>query len=95
MSIHFYSDDGGYVGQSRRAASTAQDRADAECICAFAACEDLAALLDRHPGTSGDDPEAIGTLTARIHALVVEARALLGEKPTITRNAIVYAGPAR
>lgn len=72
-----------------------RDAADAECACAYAAADKLAALLDRHDGTAGNDPDALGNLTARIEALLAEARALLGEKPTITRNAIVYAGAKR
>lgn len=79
MSVHFYHDDCGYVGESR--APTLRDRtdaADAERAVAFAAIERLHELFDRYDGDAGDNAEAIAGITERLLAIHEEALALLG-----------------
>ena len=85
MSIHFYRDDGGCVGEPDPPEDM-RDAADAACITAFSAAEDLAMELDRAHGDAGERPDALLSLAARITALAEEARALLGRKPRLIRD---------
>ena len=61
-----------------RAAREAAEAATAEGWLCFAVAENLAIVLDRHPGDWGTDPEALAGLHARITAALDEATALLG-----------------
>lgn len=80
MSIYFYRDDAGAVGDRHPAPGLARvEAADHARRQAFAQAETLTALLDRHAGDSGDDADAIEAITADIEALVGKVRALLGE----------------
>lgn len=80
MSVHFYQDDCGSVGERRRDTSRqeAREAADAEGFAAYAEVEHLAGVLDRHEGDYGEDAEALASITRRIVALREEVVALLG-----------------
>lgn len=50
-------------------AARRRDAADAAMAAAHAAAERVAALLDRHDGDAGDDPEAVRAIADRLTAL--------------------------
>ena len=54
------------------------EAASAAMLLAHAAAEAFAALLDRHPGDAGDNPEAIHELIEVIEALAERTRAQFG-----------------
>ena len=56
-----------------------RDAADAAMAAAHAAAERVAALLDRHDGDAGDDPEAVRAIADRLTALEREILDQLGE----------------
>lgn len=87
MSIHFYRDLNGYVGEPREEEPelTPREEADDAARIAFCDAEALAAILDRHAGDSGENAAAIYSIAGRIADLTEEVRVLLGE-PRVMRN---------
>ena len=69
-----------------RLAAEQREAADEECALAFGHAEELAGLLDRHPGTAGRDADAIASIGIQIMALSRELRLLIGEPPEVIRN---------
>lgn len=93
MSIHFYRDECGYVGEPEPPHDRAAEADDAMRD-AFTSADALAALLDRHDGDSGDDAALIESWAERIDALAAEVRARLGEPRVMRNGALVPVGAA-
>jgi hypothetical protein len=76
MSIAFYRDLNGYVGEPRRWPDDAQvDAADDAMRDMLAEATNLAGMADRWPGSNGDDASAIKQYLARLTLLAAEFRA--------------------
>ena len=81
MSVHFYRDDCGCVGEPRRS-NAAVERAEAADLAgrrAYRFADELALALDRSAFDYGTDAAALDAIAARIRALTAEVAALLGE----------------
>jgi hypothetical protein len=89
MSIHFYRDLNGYVGEPREPDQTPREAADQAQAGMLAAAENLAALCDRHDGDSGEDADLIDALTREIDALADRVRAALGEPRVKTAQGLL------
>lgn len=82
-----YPDD--FAGFPPEREPTPAELADEACRDALSEAEQLAALLDRHDGDSGEHADAIESIGGRIAALVVEVRTLLGEPRTMRSGRLV------
>lgn len=97
MSIHFFRDECGFVGEPDPEPDCPADASEAMREL-FGAVEALGALTDRHEGDSGADVQLIEDWTTRVETLCAEVRSHLGE-PRVLRHgrlvAVMQAGSAR
>ena len=84
MSIHFYRDECGFVGEPDPEPDYPADASEAMREL-FSAVEALGMLTDRHEGDSGADVQLIEGWTERVEKLCEEVRSHLG-KPRVMRN---------
>ena len=80
MSIHFYRDENGCVGDPREDDSDDVDREAADIAAgdALTEAQRLVDLLDREAGDNGNDAPALRDIARRIFAISDDLRALLG-----------------
>lgn len=91
MSIHFYRDDAGAVGD-REPPRNFRAEADEAMRDLFSAVEALAGLTDRHDGDSGADAALIESWAERAEKLCEEIRASLGEPRVLRHGVLVPVG---
>lgn len=96
MSVHFYRDDCGAVGDRDDGAMVemieAREEADEARRDLMSSAEALLALCDRHDGDSGDDASLIYCLAAEVDALASRIRAALGEPRVMRDGSLVPVG---
>lgn len=90
--------DGGYQGRTfsaRELRQQDQDReaehaANEEGFIAHSYAEQVLALLDRHTGDWGSDPEIVASIGSRLAGMKIEIEALLGQpKRAIWRDGVL------
>lgn len=91
MSIHFYQDDAGYVGEPEPERDYAAEASEAMRDL-FSAVEALGMLTDRREGDSGADVQLIEGWTERVERLCEEVRTHLGKARVMRGGRLVAAG---
>ncbi len=91
MSVHFYRDECGYVGEPDPEPNHRADASEAMRDL-LSTVEALAMLTDRHDGDSGADAALIEGWTERVEKLCEEVRAQLGEPRVLRHGVLVPVG---